>query len=288
MKVKSLLTEDAAQTLSEESIQVIEQAFREKLDLTVEAALAKQDDLYASKLETLIKALDKDHTIKLTRVVEAIDRNNFGKLNKVVKRYERVLNQEASKFKSTLVESISNYLEEFIDEAVPTQAIMEATKNKTAIKVLDNLRKVLAVDSALMSESVQSAVVDGKQQLDTLSEKVTKLERENALLKEHYTKTKSALILEEKVAGLSDKQKEYVKRVLGDKTPKFIEENFDYTLRLFKKQEDEHLKVIKEQAFETRKVKADRPVITESVRNTPKETPFNPYVEELERLNRYK
>jgi cell division protein FtsB len=288
MKVKSLLTEDAAQTLSEESIQVIEQAFREKLDLTVEAALAKQDDLYASKLETLIKALDKDHTIKLTRVVEAIDRNNFGKLNKVVKRYERVLNQEASKFKSTLVESISNYLEEFIDEAVPTQAIMEATKNKTAIKVLDNLRKVLAVDSALMSESVQSAVVDGKQQLDTLSEKVTKLEKENALLKEHYTKTKSALILEEKVAGLSDKQKEYVKRVLGDKTPKFIEENFDYTLRLFKKQEGEHLKVIKEQAFETRKVKADRPVITESARSTSKETTFNPYVEELERLNRYK
>lgn len=288
MKVKSLLTEDAAQTLSEESIQVIEQAFKEKLDLTVEAALAKQDDLYASKLETLIKALDKDHTVKLTRVVEAIDRNNFAKLNKVVKRYERVLNQEASKFKSTLVESISNYLEEFIDEAVPTQAIMEATKNKTAIKVLDNLRKVLAVDSALMSESVQSAVVDGKQQLDTLSEKVTKLEKENALLKEHYTKTKSALILEEKVAGLSDKQKEYVKRVLGDKTPKFIEENFDYTLRLFKKQEDEHLKVIKEQAFETRKVKADRPVITESARSAPRETTFNPYVEELERLNRHK
>jgi len=288
MKVKSLLTEDAAQTLSEESIQVIEQALKAKLELTVEAALTKQDDLYASKLETLIRALDKDHTTKLTRVVEAIDRNNFGKLNKVVKRYERVLNQEAGKFKATLVESISNYLEEFIDEAVPAQAIMEATKNKTAIKVLDNLRKVLAVDSALMSESVQSAVVDGKQQLDTLSEKVTKLEKENALLKEHYSKTKAALILEEKVASLSDKQKEYVKRVLGDKTPRFIEENFDYTLRLFKKQEGEHLKVIKEQAFETRKVKADRPLIFESAQEASKETSFNPYVEELERLNRHK
>jgi len=288
MKVKSLLTEDAAQTLSEESIQVIEQALKAKLELTVEAALTKQDDLYASKLETLIRALDKDHTTKLTRVVEAIDRNNFGKLNKVVKRYERVLNQEAGKFKATLVESISNYLEEFIDEAVPAQAIMEATKNKTAIKVLDNLRKVLAVDSALMSESVQSAVVDGKQQLDTLSEKVTKLEKENALLKEHYTKTKAALILEEKVASLSDKQKEYVKRVLGDKTPRFIEENFDYTLRLFKKQEGEHLKVIKEQAFETRKVKADRPLIFESAQEASKKTSFNPYVEELERLNRHK
>ncbi len=288
MKVKSLLTEDAAQTLSEESIQVIEQAFKEKLDLTVESALAAQDDLYAAKLQKLIKALDKDHTNKLHRVVEAIDKNNFGKLRAVVRRYERVLNNEASKFKTTLVESISNYLEEFIDEAVPKQAIMEATKNKTATKVLENLRKVLAVDTALMSESVQSAVVDGKQQIDTLSEKVSKLEKENALLKEHYTKTKSALILEEKVAGLPAKQKEYVKRVLGDKAPKFIEENFDYTLRLFKKQEQEQLNVIREQAFETRKVKADRPVITESITGSTVKQVSNPYVAELERLDRHK
>ncbi len=288
MKVKSLLTEDAVQTLSEESIQVIEQAFKEKLDLTVESALAAQDDLYAAKLQKLIKALDKDHTNKLHRVVEAIDKNNFDKLRAVVRRYERVLNNEAGKFKTTLVESISNYLEEFIDEAVPKQAIMEATKNKTATKVLENLRKVLAVDTALMSESVQSAVVDGKQQIDTLSEKVTKLEKENALLKEHYTKTKSALILEEKVAGLPDKQKEYVKRVLGDKAPKFIEENFDYTLRLFKKQEQEQLNVIREQAFETRKVKADRPVITESTAGSTVKQVSNPYVAELERLNRHK
>lgn len=288
MKVKSLLTEDATQTLSEESIQVIEQAFKEKLDLTVEAALATQDDLYAAKLQKLIKALDKDHTNKLHRVVEAIDKNNFGKLKSVVRRYERVLNNEATKFKSTLVESISNYLEEFIDEAVPKRAIMEATKNKTATKVLENLRKVLAVDTALMAESVQSAVVDGKQQIDTLSEKVSKLEKENSLLKEHYTKTKSALVLEEKVAGLPDKQKEYVKRVLGDKTPKFIEENFDYTLRLFKKQENEQLNVIREQAFQTRKVKADRPVITESANSSTAKQVSNPYVTELERLDRHR
>ena len=288
MKVKSLLTEDAAQTLSEESIQVIEQAFKEKLDLTVESALAAQDDLYAAKLQKLIKALDKDHTNKLHRVVEAIDKNNFNKLKTVVRRYERVLNNEATKFKATLVESISNYLEEFIDEAVPKQAIMEATKNKTATKVLENLRKVLAVDTALMAESVQSAVVDGKQQIDTLSEKVSKLEKENSLLKEHYTKTKAALVLEEKVAGLPDKQKEYVKRVLGDKTPKFIEENFDYTLRLFKKQEQEQLNVIREQAFETRKVKADRPIITESTSGSTVKTTSNPYVAELERLDRHK
>jgi hypothetical protein len=282
MKVSTLITDEAKQVLTEESLQAIEEAFTMKLDLTVESALAQQDDLYAKKLEQLIAAIDKDHTTKLKRVVEAIDKDNSNKLVKVVKRYETELTNEAKNFKETLVESISNYLEEFLDEVVPAEAITEATKNRTAREVLGNLRKVLAIDSALMSESVQDAVVDGKKQIDELSKKVQDLSKENALIKESYYKTKSALILESKTSGLSDKKKEYIKRVLGDKTPKFIEENFDYTLRLFDKKEQERIDIIKEQAFNERKVKADAPVIRESVQ--PKQSQdSNPYISELQR-----
>lgn len=282
MKVDKLLTDDAKQILSESSLQAIEEAFTKKLKLTVEAALTEQDDLYASKLQQLIKAIDKDHTAKLKRVVESIDRNNANKLIRVVKKYEKEIGQGASSFKKTLVESISDYLEEFIDEAIPSNAIMEATKNRTATEVLSNLRKVLAVDSALMSESVKDAVVDGKKQIDTLTEKVAKLEKENALLKEGYTKTKSALVLENKISGLSEKKKEYMKRVLGDKSPSFIEENFDYTLRLFEKKETERLSVLKEEAIKDRVVKADAPVLRESVKPKAKEE-YNPYLSELQR-----
>jgi hypothetical protein len=282
MKVSTLITDEAKQVLTEESLQAIEEAFTKKLDLTVESALAQQDDLYAKKLEQLIAAIDKDHTTKLKRVVEAIDKSNTRKLVNVVNKYESELTNEASNFKETLVESISNYLEEFLDEAIPAEAITEATKNRTAREVLGNLRKVLAIDSALMSESVQDAVVDGKKQIDELSKKVEDLSKENALIKESYSKTKSALILESKTSGLSDKKKEYIKRVLSDKTPKFIEENFDYTLRLFDKKEQERINIIKEQAFSERKVKADAPVIRESAQ--PKQTQdSNPYISELQR-----
>lgn len=284
MKVDNLLTDDAKQVLSEGSLQAIEQAFAEKLKLTVESALAKQDDLYASKLETLISAIDKDHTNKLKRVVEAIDKNNTSKLVKVVKKYEGELNNGAQEFKTTLVESISQYLEEFLDEAIPAEAINEATKNRTAREVLGNLRKVLAIDSALMSESVQSAVIDGKQQIDELSAKVEKLERENGLLKENFLKTKTALLLEEKTKNLSDKRRDYIKRVLGDKTPRFIEENFDYTLRLFDKKESERLNILKEEAFEKRTVKADAPILRESARPAVREhQESNPYLSELQK-----
>ena len=275
-----MLPENVTDLLTEDSLTAIQEALETKTTVLVEAALIEQDELYAQKLQQLVTAIDKDHTTKLKRVVESIDRVNAGKLLKVVKKYEAELNERASKFKETLVESISNYLEEYIDEAVPTQAIEEATKNRTATEVLANLRKVLAVDSALMSESVKDAVVDGKKQIDELSAEVEKLRKENGLIKESYFKTKADLLLETKTTNLPEKKKEYIKRVLGDKSPKFIEENFDYTLRLFEQKEKEKLGTIKEQAFANRKVKADAPreIIAEA------KTQSNPYLDELQRM----
>ena len=283
MKVNTLLTDDAKQVLSEESLNIIESSFHKKLKLTVESALAAQDDLYAEKLEKLMKAIDKDHTGKLKRVVEAIDRSNASKLVKVVKRYDNVITKEAKQFKNTLVESISTYLEEFLDEAIPSQAISEATKNRTAIEVLGNLRRVLAIDSALMAESVKPALADGKKQIDELSSQVDKLSKENSLLRENFLKTKSALILESKTSGLSDKKRDYLKRVLSDKSPKFVEENFDYTLRLFDKKERERIDILKEEAFDNRKVKADVPVIRESTQVKKQTKVENPYISELQK-----
>jgi L-fucose mutarotase/ribose pyranase (RbsD/FucU family) len=284
MAKKQLLPKEAAEVLTEESVGTIEGAIKDKIELQVEAALTQQDDLYAEKLKELVTAIDKDHTSKLNRVVEAVDTNNANKLLKVVKRYENELNHKASGFKETLVESISDYLEEYVDEAIPAKAILEATQNRTAKEVLANLRKVLAVDSTLMSESVKEAVVDGKSQINDLSQKVQKLEKENKLLKEAYTTTKADLLLESKTAHLTGKKKEYMIRILSDKSPKFIEENFDYTQRLFDKKEKERLSVIKEEAFKKhRKVRTDapRPKISEK-----KKEVSNPYLEELQRRHK--
>ena len=280
MKVKNILPDQVKDLLTEDSLNTIETALQEKTSLLIETALINQDELYSQKLQQLMKAIDKDHTSKLKRVVEAVDISNARKLSTVVKRYEREINKNAKSFKNTLVESISDYLEEYIDEAIPKDAIVEATKNKTALSVLTNLRKVLAVDAALMKESVKEAVQDGKTQLDTLSEQVTKLERENKILKESYLKTKADLILEEKTSDLPDKKKEYIKKVLGDKTPKFIEENFDYTLRLFDKKEKEKISQLKDEAFSRRVVKTDAPRINLQESTT---KPINPYVDALQR-----
>jgi len=276
-----LLPKDLQDVLTEESVTAIETAIKEKVELSVEAALASQDELYAEKLEELVSAIDKDHSAKLKRIVEAVDANNAKKLVNVVKKYEKELNEDANKFKETLVESISDYIEEYIDEAIPSQAIEEATKNRTASEVLKNLRNVLAVDSTLMKESVKDAVIEGKNKIDELTARLNEIEKENGLLKEAYNASQADLFLEQKTSGLPEKKKEYLRKVLGDKSPTFIKENFDYTARLFDKKEQERIDVIKEEAFTNRKVKADAPqeVIAEK-----KQEVTNPYLSELQRM----
>ena len=275
-----LLPKELQEVLTEESVNAIETAIKEKVELSVEAALTNQDDLYAEKLEELVEAIDKDHTNKLKRIVEAVDNNNAQKLFKVIKKYEAEINQDANNFKETLVESISDYIEEYIDEAIPTQAIEEATKNRTATEVLNNLRSVLAIDSTLMKESVKDAVMEGKNTIDGLSARLEEVEKENNILREAYNSTQVNLFLEQKTSGLPEKKKEYLKKVLGDKSPDFIKENFEYTARLFDKKENERIEVIKEQAFVNRKVKADAPreVVAEKKQVT------NPYLSELQRM----
>ena len=283
MNKEKALPEQAEEVLTEESVQAIETAIEEKIQLSVEAALTSQDELYAEKLQELVGAIDKDHTTKLKNVVKVVDINNANKLINVVKRYEKELTGTANTFKTTLVESISDYLDEYIEESVPTEAIEEATKNRTAREVLSNLRKVLAVDSSLMSESVKDAVMDGKTQIDQLTEKVNKFEKENTLLKQAYNKQSSTLILENKTSAMVGKKREYLFKILSDKSPKFIEENFDYTAKLFDRKEKERLSVLKEEAYKTRKVITDAPVqpITEE-----KKVTRNPYVDELRRSHK--
>ena len=279
---KNLLPKELQDVLTEESVSVIETALKEKVELSVEAALTSQDELYAEKLEELVTRIDSDHTSKMQTVVEAVDKNNANKLVKVIKKYETELNEDASEFKEQLVESISSYIEEYIDEAMPVAAIEEATKNKTAYSVLNNLRSVLAVDSSLMNESVKEAIVDGKSQIDELKSEFDVIKQENKHLKEAYEDAAARLVLEQKLSGFNDKKSAYLKKVLSDKSAKFITENFEYTARLFDKKEKEQMAVIREEAISNRTVKADAPKIVEE--KVKPSTPENPYLAGLDKM----
>lgn len=269
-EITDILKEAAGDILTEEALEQIETVFNEtvatRVSLQVEKALIEQDEEHVGKLEGLLEAIDSDHTSKLERIVEAIDDNHSQKLSAVVKKYESIVNESAGEFKSSLVESISTYLDEFVEEHIPTEQVNEAVRNKNAITVLEGLRKDLAVNFALSKNYIKDAITDGKEQLDAASVNAHKLQEANAQLTNKVNILESHVLLTEKTQDLPTEKAEYVYRVLSTKTPEFINENFDYTLRLFDKTEEEKLEEYKKQAS-AKVTPVERPILEQAGQN---------------------
>jgi hypothetical protein len=285
---KNLFSEDVQKSLglSDESVRAIQESLESKIDLAVETALAEQDDVYAEKLKHLMASVDKDRTFKMKKLMEAFDRDKTAKLVKVVKKYEREQQYDLVKFKKQLTESVSEFLDEFLEESLPKEDFSQAVKNKSAYSVLDNLRKVLAIDSAVMKESVSDAIFEGKQELEKLRKENQKLKSNLKIVNESKEKAEVKLFLENKTSKFNNDKKKFIQKALIDKPLEFIEENFDYTVRLFDKQEKKQLEVLKEEALQNRKYKPDfvkQPeLIIEETKNTEEN---NPYLEVLESMN---
>ena len=288
--ITQALKEATKDILTEETLQEIETAFNQAVEakalIHVEKALNEQDEDYAKKLETLVEAIDTDHTKKLQAVVGAIDKDRTNKLAAVIKKYETALVKEANTFKSTLVDQISNYLDLYLEEKLPLAEIQEAVSNKRANAVLCDIRNMLSVDMALAKDSIKDAVVDGKNRLDEAAQQLEAATKQINELKNKLNSTEAELVLEKRVSTLEDSEKAYMKKMLSGKSAKFITENFDYTLGLFSKSEEERLNSLKEEAVtETVATTVDRPVIEESVNEeaVQSDPAFSLYLSELKK-----
>jgi hypothetical protein len=288
--ITKTLKEATKDILTEDVLKEIEAAFdstvNERVQLHVEKALSEQDADYSKKLETLVEAIDTDHTNKLKKVVEAVDADRAAKLKTVVEKYEAALNKEASTFKTTMVDQVSKYLDLYLNEKLPVETVNEAVKNKRALSLLEDLRKMLSVDMALANENIRDAVVDGKQKIDEAASQLEAANKQVVKLSEENKKLSSRLVLEEKVSSLDDERKSYMKKMLNGKSIEFIKENFDYTLKLFENTEEERLSNLKTEAVEESvATTVDRPVIEEASEPVRAEGDgaFNLYMSELKK-----
>jgi len=287
MKIKDLLNEDAVQVFSEASLDAIQNAFDKKVELATEAALIAQDELYAKKLDKLIKTIDKDHTAKMKKIVEAVDQDRAQKLLQVVKKYERTLNEDAASYKKQLVGAVSAYLDEFLEESISTEDLAAAVKNKSALNVLNNLRNALSVGSAMMNESIQEAVIDGKSRIDALQSENETLKKNLQTLQESFNNVRVNALIEEKIAAMPTDKKSFIRKTLKDKSFDFVKENFEYVSRLFDKKEKEKIKNITEEA-KNKSANVDfipekQKIVTESL-NTNESSGGDIYLDELTKV----
>jgi len=287
-KITDTLKEAAKDVLTEETLEEIQNTFNEQLEskaderskIAVEAALNEQDEKYAEKLEALLEAIDKDHCRKLKRVVESLDNDRTNKLKRVIKKYQSELNTEAVKLRDAIVESASEYLDSYIDEALPVSSIQEAVDNKKALGILENFRQTLGVDLALANETIREGVVDGKKQLDESNEQLKITSQQRNTLAEEVAELKKTIFLSEKTKNFDEKKTNFITKTFKGKDLDFIQENFKYTVKMFDKKHTEALDILKEDAISNSEIKNEvkQELTIEST------DVKNPYVSELSRI----
>jgi hypothetical protein len=273
MDIKDLLKEATKDTLSEDNLKKIQEAIESKADelakkkysLKLEAALAKQDSEYAEKLETFLEEIDTDHTDKMRKIVEGIDQKHFGMLQNVISKYKKEYLTECQKFKDQMVSKVDKFFDIVVEEQIPKKELQEAVENTRSKMVLEQIAKIIGVDKIQQNKLVKEGLVDAKKQIDMLKEQVEKIEKDRKKLLTERVAAKRSELLSEKTKGLPRVKKQYIEKVLGNKSIEFIKENFDYTLALFDEEEDSSREVLKEQA--TKKTKT----ISEKVDRVEKE-----------------
>jgi hypothetical protein len=234
---KDVLNEESATAIAETFETAVNEKVSARVGLEVEKALKEQDENHAQKLKTLIEAIDNDHTAKLQKVVEAVSINHAEKLNKVVSHYRKAINEKAGTFSNKIVEEMSNYLDLYLDKLIPREQLSEAVANTSARQQLEQIKKIVSFDPSSLNEDFKRIVLQGKSKIDSLQSQLNEAYKENISLNESSKSYRAALLIEQKTKGMSSSKKEFVTKILSDKTPEYINENFSYVVNMFERED---------------------------------------------------
>ena len=251
---KEVLSESNKKAISEAFDQAVNEKVNARVKLEVETSMKQLDEDHSKKLDQLLVAIDTDHTGKLKKVLEKVDVDYSDKLQKVIERYESMLKKEAVEFREQLVSEISNFMDLYIDEKVPREQIQEAVDNTQAKKIVNSIKELVAVDEDFITNNIKEALEDGKEQIDNLRTELHEAMKANIQLNQEFKNVAAQKILFEKTASFDNKKKDFIMRVLGDKSPDEINENFDYAIEMFERGEESQTELLKEEA--TKEVKS--------------------------------
>jgi hypothetical protein len=296
MDISSLIKNIDTSVLNEETASAIAEAFEtavnEKVDsrltLEVESALSKQDDDHAVKLESLLKAIDEDHSEKLNKVVNAINENHTTKLQKLVSFYRKAVNEKAKTFSNKVVEELSNFMDVYIEKSIPQNQLEEAVANTSARKQIEQIKSIISFDPSTLNEDVKSLITQGKGKINELQNQLNESFKENIELNEQLKEAKSSLVLEKKTKGMPSSKKSYVSNLLSDKSPEYIEENFNYVVEMFEREEKEASTKLVEEAKGkaiSKDAKVPKAVVTESS-TVESSAPVNGYLSALQGIDK--
>lgn len=256
-----ILNEDTLKQISILVEQTVDKKVSDRLVLETEEKLKLMDEDHAAKLQQYHEDIDRDHTAKVKMVVESINADHTEKFNKITSLYENQLKKVANQHRTQLVESINDYLDAYLEKAIPTATIMESVKNKHLSKIVEEAKEILGIDEKYVKQNVRTAILEGKKQMDTLAE-------ENRQLKNQQLISESRRLIAEKTANLPADKAKFVRAKFSNRTPEFIKENFQYVVEMYERKQDNSKRSVlnENKNFVDRKRVADE-IIKESSEN---------------------
>lgn len=253
------IPESLSKVLTENEINEIKQEFDKQVQIAVESALHQHDEESIEQVKALESQINEAHKIQLTNLMKKADKAYNTRLEKVKAAYENIINTDASKFKRTLAENIEKMIDKHISDILPYETIKEAARNKTAMLVLEGLRQQLCVDSALMRESIRKPMLEAKDYMRGASEYIKNLKKKNTALTKQLNRSRADLLIENVVSTLPEDEAKHMRLMLEGKDAKFVSEQSEYILNLYKKGKAERRENLRKQA-------ASRKTITEAKR----------------------
>lgn len=276
---KDVLAEDTKQSLVEAFEDSVTRRVNERVEAEVTAALQQLDESHAVQLEQLLEAVDKDHVAKLQKVLAKIDEDHTAKLEQLIETHNNAINEDAREFKEGLVKQLSNYIDLYLEDAIPHEQLAEAVENKRAAKILENIKQLVSVDDEYVNQTIREAVSDGKRQIDALRSELNEAVKQNIRMSQRAKTAETQLMLEKNTTNFSKEKKEYVMRVLKNKDPEYITENFNYVVKMFDKEDDQNRETLLQEEVKVKtkassvespksKIREEREVLEESNRRS--------------------
>lgn len=250
---KDLLNEETFKTIEEGLMAEVEQLVSEKSEAAVKVALESQDAEHATALADLMEKVDADRASKLQLALEAMETDHIEKLLALKESYESILAKQAVELRDELRVQISKYLDLQLEKVVPTVQLKEAAKETFARSILSEARKLFSINDIRENEVVMEAVQDGVAKIKDLELKLENANKQLKTISEKAAAAQAELVLSEKVNSLPEAKAIYLKNFFKGKGAEYINENFEYVVGLYNKEESERRQKVSEETKELRR-----------------------------------
>lgn len=250
---KNILTEDTQKEIESLFESKVKETVNERIELATKASLLEMDQRYKEELEKLVESIDSTHansienlSKKFEKKFSAMDREYAKKLIQVKEHYETILEKDSKEFKKSVMDAVEDYINDHVDTLIPQTQIQEAVANKQSKMIVDEIRKLVSVNSEYVHEDVKNAMKDAKRQIEESSKENVKLKKQMCMLQESLEKTNTEVLLESKCSKFSREKAKGIKTLLEGKSAEYIQKNFDYVVGLYEKKEQKEILTIRE------------------------------------------